>query len=66
VYLANIYIPDRFFGSLWTAAVTMKKAISSENIVRRVARISLDRLYIAHTRRIIVTAVIARVCFFKT
>ena len=41
----------------------MNAMISRENNVRRLPRISLDRLYITHTRRIIMTAVTIRVTF---
>ena len=37
------------------------KMISRQNRARRVLRINLDRLYIAHTRRIIETAATIRV-----
>ena len=37
--------------------------ISTENNIRRARRISLDRLYIAHTRRIIMTVVTIRIAF---
>jgi hypothetical protein len=60
---ASIYIPGRFFGMLSMVIARMVEIISAENSVRRVPRMSLDLLYIAHTWRIITTAVTIRVHF---
>ena len=61
---SGIYIPGRFFGMLSMAIARIVGMISAENSIRRMPRIILDLLYIAHTRRIITTAVTIRVCFF--
>ena len=62
--LASVDIPDKFFGTLLMATARMKEITSTTNNVRRVPRINLDRLYIAHTRSIITTATTVRVYFF--
>ena len=43
----------------------MSQMVSRENNTRRVPRISLDRLYIDHTRSNITTEIIIRVLFFS-
>ena len=61
---AGVNVPDRFIGLLMTAVARMLAMISKENEVMRTPRMSVDRLYIAHTRRIITTAAIIRACLF--
>ena len=65
-YLTNVNVPERFLGSLYIAAVMINVMISRENNVRRLRMMSLDRLYIAHTRRIIMTAVTIWVTFSQS
>ena len=48
------------------AVVMIVEKISTENIIRRVLRISLDRLYIAHTRRIMATVVTIKHYFHES
>ena len=65
-YLASVNIPERLLRSLEIAAAMINMMISRENNIRRLPRMSLDRLYIAHTRRIIVTVVNIRVTFSES
>ena len=53
---AGLYIPDIFLRSLKMTAQRRLETISKANGIMRVPRISFDRLYIAHMRRIIATA----------
>ena len=62
---AGIDVPEKFVGLLMTAAKRMLAMISKENEVRRTPRMSVDRLYIAHTRRIITTATTIRISCLK-
>ena len=66
IYSASAYIPDRFFGLLPTTPPMMEETISTENNIRRMPRITLDRLYITHTRRIITTAFTVIICFSES
>ena len=65
-YLVGVDVPDRFFGSLLIATARTVEMIARQKNTRRVPRISFDRLYIAHTRRIITTAIVIRVTFSES
>ena len=62
---AGIDVPEKFVGLLMTAAKRMLAMISKKNEVRRTPRMSIDRLYIAHTRKIITTATSIRISCLK-
>lgn len=54
----QLYIPEKRFGSLGMAVEMIVQIISRENNVMRVRKTILDRLYIAHTQRIVTTSAI--------
>ena len=59
---ANIHILVIYFGSWKMVSARSVETISRVNNVRSVLRMSFDRLYIAHTRRIMATASTIIVC----
>ena len=63
--LAGVYVPDKFLMSLKMTAQIMLEIISRANGITRVPRISFDRSYIAHMRRIIATAAHQSSLFLK-
>lgn len=62
MHSASFGIPGNFFGLLSTEIARTVEMISRENSIRRVPRTSLERLYIAHTRRIATTVITISVC----